>query len=477
MQPQSVNANFDEYLWPLQPTVEVQMRTEASPLTEELTQAEEQARTQARTRARSQAHAEELALGGALAEAGVLAEAEVKARVKAEARVRAPALALMRALALGRTLAEALTLPREPAQAPEPMEYSFTYREVLADSKLRDIIYSIKPDHRHRLAHHLCSRSHTIRQYWWLIRIITPITRLPPELLQQILLIIIDNASHSPLVLMLVCKYWYAQVTGIWAPLRLGTRTPKDAVNRKLARKLDVLVDTELDRFHFSPLEGAYEAIFAAIEATSRWRSFILETFPPQADLPEHLVDRRLQRCPNAVMSRLRTFKVKRPCEMSPLLDRLLRILGTSASGELTTVEINSPSVISFLAPTYPSIFHSVKVLILDTPGLLNPVDFLPHLHQLEELNASHLSLPIYHKAVHLPLVHTLRLLSLRAVSIQWMSGRTFHALESFTLLLPLHRHILHTFTTTLPNCKHMKFQGYPLDILDGVSAPELNSL
>jgi hypothetical protein len=49
-------------------------------------------------------------------------------------------------------------------------------------------------------------------------------------------------------------------------------------------------------------------------------------------------------------MSRLRTFKIKSACEMSPLLDRLLRILGTSASGELTTVEINSANVISFLA-------------------------------------------------------------------------------------------------------------------------------
>ena len=352
--------------------------------------------------------------------------------------------------------------------------HTFTYDEVLADSKLRHIIYSIEPDYRHSLASHLYRHSHTIQKYWWLIQIITPITRLPLELFQQILLIIVDNASHSPLTLMLVCKYWYATVTGIWASLKLGTTTSVDAVTSNSKRNqsiLDISVDTEFDRSHFIPSEGAYQAIFAAMEATSRWRSFIVETFPPQADLPEHLVNSRLQRCSGAVMSRLRTFKIKCACEMSPLLDRLLRILGASASGELTIVEINSPSVISLLAPSYPSVFHSVKVFSLDTPGLPNPVDILPHLHQLESLTASHLSFPTYHNDANLPCVRTLRHLSLRAVSIQWMSGRTFHVLEMCTILFPLHRHVLRTFSTKLPNCKQLTFQGYPLNILDGISA------
>ena len=176
-------------------------------------------------------------------------------------------------------------------------------------------------------------------------------------------------------------------------------------------------------------------------------------------------------------MSRLRTFKIKHPCEMSPLLDRLLHTLGNTASGELTTVTINSPNVISFLVPTYSSIFRSVTVLSLDAPGLPNPVDLLPHLHQLETLTAAHLSLPVYHSDTSLPLVHTLRHLTLRSVSVQWMSGRTFHALKSCTLIFPLHHHILHIFRTTLPKCKYLMFQGYPLDILHGVSALNLPRL
>ena len=349
---------------------------------------------------------------------------------------------------------------------------TFTYGEVLADSELMEIINSIKPQYRLQFARDLRHRA----KHWWFIQIISPITRLPQELLHQILLIIIDDASPSPLALMRVSKHWYNIVTGIWASLNLGTTTPRDAVTRKLERNqwvLDVVVDTEIDRGHLTISNGAYQAIFAAIEASPRWRSFIVESFPAQADLPEHLVNTGLQ-CSGAVMSRLRVFRIKCPCEMSPLLKRLLCILGTTASEELTTIEINSPSVISFLAPSYPSLFHSIQDLRLDTPRLPNPVDLLPHLHQLEELTASHLSLPIYHTDVDIPCVRTLRHLTLTAVSIQWMSGRTFDALESCTLLFPLQRHVLHTFSTNLPKCNELTFQGYPLDILHGVSAHNL---
>ena len=181
------------------------------------------------------------------------------------------------------------------------------------------IIYSIEPDSRHHLARYLWPSCH---KYWWFIQIIAPITRLPSELLQQFLLIIIDNASDPPFVLMRVSKLWYNVVTGIWALLKLGTTTPKNAITRKLERNqwlLDVSVDTEIDCGDLTPSEGAYQAIFAAIEATSRWRTFIVKTFPAQTDLPEYLVNRGLQQSSDPVMSRLRTFKIKRPCKMSPL--------------------------------------------------------------------------------------------------------------------------------------------------------------
>jgi len=121
---------------------------------------------------------------------------------------------------------------------------------------------------------------------------------------------------------------------------------------RKLERNqwlLDVLVDMDTDRGHFTPSEDAYQAIFAAMQTTSQWRSLVVESFPAQTDLPEDPVNRGLRKCSVPVMDRLRTLVIKCPCEMSPLLEHLLRIVGNTASRELTTVIINSPTVISFL--------------------------------------------------------------------------------------------------------------------------------
>jgi len=63
-------------------------------------------------------------------------------------------------------------------------------------------------------------------------------------------------------------------------------------------------------------------------------------------------------------MGRLRTFVIKSTCEISPLLDRLLHILGTTASSELIRVEIDSTKGILLLAPAYLSIFHSIKCFV-----------------------------------------------------------------------------------------------------------------
>ena len=384
---------------------------------------------------------------------------QAQARVAARAVVNADALRLAGALTWARRGQREEIVPAAVASP------STIYR-ILANH------------HRYGAARTLWHRSRETRdEYSCLIDFIAPITRLPFELLRQIFLIIIDEATGPPLELMLICKHWHAIVTTIWASLNLGTRTPIKAVISKLERNqwLDIVMDTDSDRGHFTPSNGAFRAIFAAIEATSRWRSLVVESFPRWADLPEDLVNRRLQECSNATMSRFTTFKIKSACETSPLLHGLLRILGTTAGPELTTVQVNSSNVISFLTPDYASIFRSVKVLSLDTPGMPNPVDLLPHLHQLETFTASYLSLPIYHSHADLPFVHTLRHLTLRAVSVQWMSGRTFHVLEDCTLISPLHRNVLHTFTTTLPVCKHLSFQGYPLEILGGVLTHKLN--
>ena len=423
--------------------------------------AQVQARDLARDLAREQVHVQVQVQTWAQVRA-LTWQVRMRARARAQAqRIHIEALALAGAWGWART--EALERGESVPSA------------VASSSKIRDILFDL---HHNGIAHRLWHHSPERRdEYLCIINFIAPITRLPFELLRHIFLIIIDEASNPPSVLMRVCKHWHAIVTSTWASLKLGTRTPMDLVARKLKRNqwlLDVVVDTDSDRGDFTPSDSAFEAIFAAIEASSRWRSLLVKSFPRQADLPEDLVNHRLQRCPNATMNHFTTFKIKSTCETSPLLNGLLHILGTTASSELTTVEINSPNVVLFLAPAYPSIFQSIKDLSLDTPGIPNPVDLLPHLHQLETFTASHISFPVYQNDVDLPFIHTLRYLKLRAVSIQWMSGRTFHVLDYCALIIPLHRNTLHTFSTTLPNCKHLTFQGSPLDILNGISAHKL---
>ena len=392
-------------------------------------------------------------------------------RAEAEARAEAGALAVagVWAWARGEARARGEKVP-----------------STLADSSTISNILSVH--HRYKVGYHIWLRSPETREdYSCIIHFIAPITRLPFELLQQIFLIIVDEMTHPPLMLMRVCKEWHAVVLAIWASLSVGT-TPQYFVTRTLERNqllLDIVIDEGSHHGYFHPVNGPlkangpFNAIFAAIEASWRWRSLVIKSFPAQADLTEDVVNSHLQRCSNATMSRFTSFKVKSTCKTSPLLNGLLRILGTTVGSELTTMEINSANVISFFAPAYPSIFHFVKDLSLDTPGIgvSNPVDLLPHLHRLERFTASHISFPIYHDDVNFPFVHTLRHLSLTAVSIQWMSGRTFHVLEHCALLFPLHRHVLHTFSATLPNCKHLTFQGYPLEILGGVLARQLTHL
>jgi len=51
------------------------------------------------------------------------------------------------------------------------------------------------------------------------------------------------------------------------------------------------------------------------------------------------------------------------------------------------------------------------------------------------------------------------------------MAGRTFHALKSCTIILPIHHHSVHTHGTLLPTCEDLSFEGQPLEALEGFSA------
>ena len=135
-------------------------------------------------------------------------------RREREREIQAEAKAKVEALALAEVWVRVRGEPQNDGSVP-------SIHSTLADPSTIGAILSDL--NRYGLTNDLWHCSHETRgEYTCIINFIAPITRLPPELLCQIFLIIIDDASGQPWALMLVCKYWHVMVTSIWASLSLG---------------------------------------------------------------------------------------------------------------------------------------------------------------------------------------------------------------------------------------------------------------
>ena len=126
--------------------------------------------------------------------------------------------------------------------------------------------------------------------------------------------------------------------------------------------------------------------------------------------------------------------------------------------------------------PSHLHVFHSLTTLKVNMPrGMNGPVDILPHLQRLENFHAYHLCLPAYSPDVHLPLIQTLRVLHLKCVSIQWLAGQTFPALEGCTILFPPHTEAF--ALVNMPSCSSLKYDSNTLGPLGHFSLPSLAKL
>jgi hypothetical protein len=358
---------------------------------------------------------------------------------------------------------------------------------ALADPAYKNILFSLEPDRRHRLAHKLWrhftqnDQSPIIRrEYERLLPFIAPITRLPFELLHHIFLIAIDEGTQSRLTLMAICRCWARVMLGIWASLELRTNTPTDAILRRLNRNqlsLEVRVDTEADKERSSS-SGAYEGLLLATGSASRWRSLTIDSLPNDKVSIGVTQRYRLNECFTLPMLRLETFKIFARCDQSPLLERLLQGVAATTRKKLDIVQVHCPAAVELLShPRHAALFRSIRLLDVEAKGGDSLVDLLPHLVQIEDFRASHLRLPTYPLEHLLPFVRTIRHLRLKAVSIQWMSGRVFDVLESCTILLPLNHRTLPTRGINLPMCKKLTLRCYPLRTLHAFSLPALNCL
>ena len=139
-------------------------------------------------------------------------------------------------------------------------------------------------------------------------------------------------------------------------------------------------------------------------------------------------------------------------------------------------MEIFHPdAVLHLVQPTHFRIFSSLTTLRLICRRMQNPVDILPCLHKLEIFEAHHLSLPIYSPGVNLPLTQILRVLHLKSVSIQWMEGRIFPALEECSIIFPHHPDALQS--VYMPSCSILKYHSNNLRTLEHFHHPPLARL
>jgi len=298
---------------------------------------------------------------------------------------------------------------------------------------------------------------------------------LPVEIFSEIFLYAVQHDPRSQTNLMLVCRHWrdiMLSTPGIHSQLRIDSRTKMKDVERFGRRwLLDVTVDmTVVDRRYepkYDPVRF-YSCFMATAEAASRWRSLVLVSFPPPGEYKDLQIVHPLQH--------LESFKLDARCDLGNFLEPLLTTITTTITSRFTVMEVFHPdAALHLVQPAHFQIFSSLTTLRLICRRMQNPVDILPYLHKLEIFEAHHLSLPTYSPGVDLPLTQTLRVLHLRSVSVQWIAGRIFPALEECSIIFPHHADALQS--VYLPSCSILKYHSNKLRPLEHFHHPPLARL
>ena len=203
---------------------------------------------------------------------------------------------------------------------------------------------------------------------------------------------------------------------------------------------------------------GFHECFMAVAEAASRWRSLTIHSILPPGEYEDLQITHPFEH--------LESFKLAADCDLGSFLEPLTTAIATTVTSRFTVMEIFHPdAALCLVHSAYFQNFSSLTTLRLICKGAQNPVDILPSLHKLEIFEAHHLSLPIYPLGVDLPLTQTLRDLRLKIVSIQWMEGQTFSALETCSIIFPQHANTIRS--VSMPSCSILKYDSNNLRALE----------
>ncbi len=216
--------------------------------------------------------------------------------------------------------------------------------------------------------------------------------------------------------------------------------------------------------------ENFHACFMAAIQVASRWSSLNLISPPPHGEYQDLQILQPLTHLES----------IKFACSFGEFLEPLMAAISRDALPNLTAMVLADPAAVLCLGqPACSHIYHSLttlKIQLLKRTD--NPVDILPHLHRLETLDACRLCLPIYPAGSSLPLIHTLRFLYLKSVSVQWMAGHVFPALEECRITFPHHTDTIHASQpVTMPSCCFLLYHANDLQPLTQFHLPSLDTL
>ena len=299
---------------------------------------------------------------------------------------------------------------------------------------------------------------------------------IPVEIFSEIFQYAVQVDPDSRAKLMLVCRYWHnimLSTPGIRSQLRIENWTTKKDVERFGKRwLLDVTVDMEKSRYgwSFDP-ERFFASFMAAAQSASRWRSLELVALPPPGKYKDLQIVLPLQH--------LETFKLAPSCDLGNFLEPLMTTITATVTPRLTVLEVLHPDAAPYLVqPTHFQLFSTLTTLRLVCRRMQDPVDLLPYFQNLEILEAHHLFLPIYSPSIDLPMIQTLRVLYLKSVSVQWMAGRTFPALEECSITYPHHADVIQPIhSVDMPSCSCLKYDSNNLSTLEHFHHPPLARL
>ena len=272
---------------------------------------------------------------------------------------------------------------------------------------------------------------------------------------------------------MQVCQDWHAimlSIPGLHSQLTIRRATQREEVQTFIQgrkTRLGVVVDMndEGDGSHFDA-KNFHACFMAAVGAASRWSSLNLISPPPHGEYKDLQILQAL----------MHLESLKLACGSGEFFEQLTAEISRNAPPNLTTMVLADPAaVLRLTQPAFAHIYHSLTTLKVQLFKRMDrTVDILPHLQRLETLEACRLCLPSYSPDSPLPLIHTLRFLYLKSVSIQWMAGRAFPSLERCCVIFPT----LHASQpVTMMSCSFLLYHSNDLHPLTQFHLPSLDTL